>query len=161
MDCVIFNRTRRFIPGSRKLAHPSRSTMALGSPQQSRHIRKDSKSPNFPYYCRRYGFITIETKVLKSSILSEILGKNFQLGSFAVNTVFPGGTAQVKCVESVPQSTVEQFYSLLETSCRLPLLGHSKSAAAAGKLARDIEVRAQLWIPPVLEHAGINSEEMC
>ena len=29
-------------------------------------------------------------------IIAEILGRNFQLGSFAVNTVFPGGNAQVK-----------------------------------------------------------------
>ena len=93
--------------------------------------------------------------MLKSSIVSEILGRNFQLGSFAVNTEFPGGTAMVKVVEFIPQSTIEQFYSLLETSCRLPLLGYLTSA---GKLARNLEVRAQLWISPLLEHAGINDK---
>ena len=93
--------------------------------------------------------------MLETSILSEILGRNFQLGSFAVNTVFPGGTAMVKGVKIIPQSTVEQFYSLLETSCRLPL---HYPYNAAGKLARNHEVRAQLWISPLLEHAGINSK---
>ena len=29
-------------------------------------------------------------------IIAEILGRNFQLGSIAVNTVFPGGTAMVR-----------------------------------------------------------------
>ena len=105
MDCVIFNSTLVFVSDNRKLAHPSRSPMALGSIQQGRHLRKDSKSPNFPYHCRRYGFKTIETKVLETSILSEILGRNFQLGSFAVNTVFPGGTAMVKGVDIIPQTT--------------------------------------------------------
>ena len=131
--------------------------MALGSIQQGRHLRKDSKSPNFPYHCRRYGFktIAIAIKVLETSILSEILGRNFQLGSFAVNTVFPGGTAMVKGVGLISQSTVEQFHSLLETSCRLPL---HYPIISAGKLARSHEVRAQLWISPLLEHAGINSK---
>ena len=36
-----------------------------------------------------------EMSVLNYSSITEILGKNFQLGSFAVNTVFPGGTAMV------------------------------------------------------------------
>ena len=153
MYCVIFNRIWVFVPGNRKLAHPSRSPMALGSIQQGRHLRKDSKSPNFPYHCRRYGFKTIAIKVLETSIVSEILGRNFQLGSFAVNTVFPGGTAMVKGVGLISQSTVEQFHSLLETSCRLPL---HYPYISAGKLARHLEVRAQLRISPLLEHAGIN-----
>ena len=158
MDCLIFNRTLVFVPGNRKLAYPSRSPMALGSIQQGRHLRKDSKSPNFPYHCRRYGFKTIAINVLETletSILSEILGRNFQLGSFAVNTVFPGGTAMVKGVGLISQSTVEQFHSLLETSCRLPL---HYPYIPAGKLAWSHEVRAQLWISPLLEHAGINSK---
>ena len=91
--------------------------------------------------------------MLETSILSEILGRDFQLGSFAVNTVFPGGTAMVKGVGLISQSTVEQFHSLLETSCRLPL---HYPIISAGKLARSHEVRAQLWISPLLEHAGIN-----
>ena len=37
----------------------------------------------------------IFSSVLNYIFISEILGKNFQLGSFAVNTVFPGGTVMV------------------------------------------------------------------
>ena len=143
------------ISGNRELDYSPRPAVALGPLQQGSNIYKDCQPSNISDCDWRWQLIISinEMSVLNYSSITEILGKNFQLGSFAVNTVFPGGSAMVFAFIhfTLPIGTFLILLWIAESPCWLPILG---SIQPARKLARHHEGPAKFWFPSFLEHAG-------